>query len=198
MAATSANPRPSPWRHPLAIAAVGITVALAIIVVHQNTAAAIFGTRGAEPGSREFLVSQVANALVMATAVFLGTHLAGQVRALLHVQEEREDGRLFLATLATKLALLARDEPAGTYRDSLRLTLPARVLESGHLGTADRELLAALLALQTAVVRYNDLILTNAIVLVNGEDMRLRDTIGRYRQGVERALTEVQRSLPAS
>ncbi len=175
--------------------------ALVLIVVCQNVASRQYATSNVRPGSGEFTLAQVANSLALAGAIFLGTFVAGQLLAFLRTREAGDRHAFLLDALGTELALVPLPD-AGTrndtpYRDPVRLTLPARLLDGTLLeGGVDREFLAALLALQAAVGRYNDVVLTNAVVLLNGDDAQLNDIARRYHQEVGRTVTAVRRLLP--
>jgi len=191
------------WRHPLAILAVGVAVALVIMVVCQQYTAHLYGPTGASPGSREYTLAQIASYLAFASAIFIGTFVAGQLRSWLRFRDERERRAVFLRALATELSAVPRGDyvlgSSDAYRDPVRLLLPARLIDGGIIRAAeDQDLLAALLRLQAAVTRYNDLILTNAVVLINGDEVRLQGMARRYWQSVDNAIADVLRLVPGS
>lgn len=191
------------WRHPLVILAVGVAVALVIIVACQQYAAQIYGPTGVRPGSRDYTLAQIANSLSFASTIFIGTFTAGQLRSWLRLRGERERHFALRLALAVELATVPRGDlslgSSDAYRDPVRLALPARLIDDGVLNAAeDQALIAALLRLQAAVARYNDLVLTNAVVLINGNDARLQDLIRRYWQSVDGAIADVRRLLPGA
>lgn len=199
MEPSSVHPHAPSWRHPLVLAGVVSGVMLALIVLCQQVASMQYGATGARYGSRAYTIAQVANSLAFTGEIFLGTFVAGQVGAFLRAQARRERRAALLAALALELALIPAGDPAPAdgYRDPVRLTLPGRLLEGDLLDAAgDRELLAALLGLQAAVARYNDLVLTNAVALLGDDDARLAGAIARYRQELDRALAGVRPLLP--
>ncbi len=176
-------------------------VALVVIVFCQNFASRQYGTGSVRPGSGEFTLAQVANTLALASGIFLGTFVAGQLLAFLRAREAGDRRAFLLHALGAELALVPRPDAgmrdATPYRDPVRLTLPALLLDGTLLdGGEDRDLLAAMLVLQAAVGRYNDVVLTNAVVLLNGDDAQLNDIARRYHQEVGRAVAEVRRLLP--
>jgi hypothetical protein len=194
-------PSPAPWwRGPLASTLAIAAGALVALVLCQGYAAHQYGTGGVRPGSREYLLAQLANLVGFAVAIFLGTFVAAQVGAALRVREARARRTRLLAALGAELALIPRADAApavGGYRDPVRLALPGRLLDSDLLDTGrDRALLAALLGLQAAIARHNDLVLTNAVLLLHGEDDRVQGAIGRYRQELDRAVAAVRGLLP--
>lgn len=197
-----ASPR-SEWRHPLAILAVGVAVALVILVACQQYASQIYGPTGVRPGSRDYTLAQIANSLAFASAIFIGTFIAGQLRSWLRFRGEQDRRSTYLCALATELTTVPRGDllldSSNAYRDPVRLSLPARLIDGGILSApGDRELIAALIRLQAAVSRYNDLILTNAIVLINGDEVRLQDMARRYWQSLDGAIASVERLLPGA
>jgi hypothetical protein len=194
------HPPSAPWRHPLSVAAVATAIAVGCVVLFQALASQQFGNPVLRPDSREYLLGQVCSALSFASAIFLGVFLAGLVRDLLGARAGHMRREALLRTLHAELAIspltVAIPGDAG-YRDPLRLTLLPRLLDGTVLDAdGDRDLLAALLVLQAAVGRYNDLVLTNAVILVNGDDSTLDALARRYQEEVQRAVATVRRHLP--
>ena len=74
-------PSPAPWwRGPLASTLAIAAGALVALVLCQGYAAHQYGTGGVRPGSREYLLAQLANLVGFAVAIFLGTFVAARHR----------------------------------------------------------------------------------------------------------------------
>jgi len=190
------------WRALIASTAAGLILAAVAVVACQAFVARQYGANGTvEVGATGYLLAQFANGVAFAAAMFAGTFLAGQVRAVGRLRAAATRRAALLAALRAELDLVPRPPasaaPGDAYRDPLRLLLPARVLDAGTLGADDDPALpGALLALQAAVARYNDLVLTSALVLAADPDPALRARAQRYWVAVERAIDEVRCRLP--
>lgn len=193
------SPAP-PWRGSLGLTLTIVAVVLIAIVLCEGYMSQLYGANGARLGTPGFILGQVLNLVAIAGAVFLGTFVAAQVGAALRARGAQGHRARLLAALGAELALIPRGDAApavGGYRDPVRLALPARLLEGELLGAGrDQVLLAAVLGLQMAVARHNDLVLTNAVVLLHGKDDRTQGAIERYRQDLDRAVAAVRGLLP--
>lgn len=190
------------WLAPLAILLLGVAIGLAMIA--GGTALLIYQyTRNTSNGyissTHYYAVAQAGNALVQARTILFSLAFAMQGLALVRAHREAARRRLLLGALGRELGLLGgRDEAdrVAHYRDPIRLTMPARVLD----GTApeparDGALVAALLELQHAVARYDDLVLTNAVVIANDGDSVLAARGERYWRRVQTAREAVHAAL---
>lgn len=131
--------------------------------------------------------------------LFLAVFGAFRVEAAFHDRRRRARRRTLLRRLATELAHLpppaGGDAPPG-YHDPLRLATPAQLLGSDLLdGRRDAPLVAALLALEGAATRYNDLVLTNALILAEGAAHALDPLAWRYRSALDAAAARVRALL---
>ena len=183
------------------ITGVVAVASLALMLICQSVAASQFSNAGVRPGTTAYTIAQLANSLAFSGAIFLGTFLGGQALGLMRALRMGERRALFLHALNSELSLIPHAAAvigAGAhYRDPVRLTLLPRLLDGTVLDTdRDRDFLDALLVLQAAAGRYNDLVLTNAVILVNGDDVKLDDLARRYHLDVGRAVGDVRRFLP--
>lgn len=155
-------PRPY-WLTPLVVLLLGVAIGLAMIVggtallIYQYNRNTDYGYR---PSAQYYAVLQAGNALVQAGTILFSLVFAIQGLALVRAHREAARRRLLLGALGRELGLLGgRDEAdrVAHYRDPIRLTMPARVLDGTALEPArDGALVAALLELQHAVARYNE------------------------------------------
>lgn len=143
------------------------------------------------------VVFQLVNILQISTGLFLGLFAALHCHTLIDLRIRRAGSRALLARLAAELALLPDREPPGHgYRDPLRLAMPPHVLASDPFHPdEDADLLLALLALQGAVGRYNDLVLTSALVLAEGQSFDADATASRYWRAARDAAMAVRALL---
>lgn len=184
-----------------AVTALVLLLGVAVIVGATILTSAQHSQTG--PRSREqAILFTLAGIAQFSTAFFLALFAALRADALLRRRRQLARRRALLGSLAAELALLADSTgtrstgPAG-YRDPLRLTLPAHALASDLLDPGrDTALVRALLHLQMALARYNDLVLTNALILLEGGGSDLTATAADYRQTVDAAVGQVTALLP--
>ncbi len=151
------------------------------------------------PGSWQVSAYAILGGLQNLTGLFLAVLGALRVEGIFRDRRRRARRWALLGRLATELAqispLVGGDGPPG-YHDPLRLATPTQLLGTDLLDARrDEPLVAALLALEGAAARYNDLVLTNALVLAAGADRALDPLARRYRAALDAAVARVRALL---
>ena len=191
--------RRTPTVSPLLIGlAAGLALAVCGVLISN---AQMSTSSGLRPGAPSFAIYLLGSWLLSGSGSFVAAFAAIQVSLLL--RDRREAGRrgVLLRALALELDDLhahnaTRRAVGVAYRDPVRLTVPARLLDGPLRGDArDRDLLGALLALQAAIGRYNDLVLTNALVLTDGGDARLGAIADDYWRAIAAATQRLRPHL---
>src|SRR4051795_2074797 len=155
-----------------------IVLALVLIVFCSFLTNQIFGPTSPQPGLLGNTLRTVASSVQVGAEIFIAVFAALQADRTLRFRAQATRRRACLAYLEDELATLlddrARMASRSSYRDPVRLLMPGQLLGGELLRPeADADLIAALFALQEAVGRYNDLVLTNALVLVEGMNRQL-------------------------
>ena len=157
----------------------------------------IFGPTSPQPGPLGAALRTIASSLQVGAEIFIAVFAALQADRTLRFRAQVTRRRACLAYLEDELATLlderARTASRSSYRDPVRLLMPGQLLGGELLRPeADADLIAALFALQEAVGRYNDLVLTNALVLVEGMNRQLDAVAQQYWRAIEVAAAEVR------
>lgn len=185
-----------PLRRWPTVLALGVGLYVACLVVSSRLIGDL------RPGSWQIVAYAILGGLQNLTALFLAVLGAFRVEGAFHDRRRRARRRTLLRRLATELAQLPPpadgDKPPG-YHDPLRLATPAQLLGTDLLDARrDEPLVAALLALEGAAAHYNDLVLTNALVLAEGADRALDPLARRYRSALDVAAARVRALLADS
>ena len=174
-----------------------LVVAVALIAFCAFLTDQILGPVGVRTGGMLLVLHTIASTLQFAGGIFVAVFAALQVDRTLRFRAQATRRRACLAYLEGELAALL-DERASqwsrsSYRDPLRLMMLEQLLGGDLLRPeADAALIAALFALQGAVARYNDLVLTNALVLVEGMNRQLDAVAQQYWRAIESAAAVVR------
>jgi hypothetical protein len=173
-----------------------IVLALVLIVFCSFLTNQIFGPTSPQPGLLGNALRTVASAVQVGAEIFIAVFAALQADRTLRFREQATRRRACLAYLEDELATLLDDRRLATrssYRDPVRLLMPGQLLGGELLRPeADADLIAALFSLQEAVGRYNDLVLTNALVLVEGMNRQLDAVAQQYWRAIEVAAAQVR------
>lgn len=181
------------WR--LAGPVIGFTLVLIAFCAFLNNQ--ILGPMSAGAGLVGSALHTVASTLQVGGGIFIAVFTALQVDRTLRFRAQANRRRASLTYLERELADLLDDRvrlsTRSSYRDPVRLAMLGQLLSGDLLRPdADAALIAALFTLQTAVGRYNDLVLTNALVLVEGMNRQLDAVAQQYWHAIESAAVELR------
>lgn len=177
-----------------------LAAAVALIALCAFLTNEILTPTGARAGIIMTTLRAVVGALQVAGGIFVAVFAALQVDRTVQIRAQAGRRRACLAYLDDELDALLADRasksPRSSYRDPVRLLMPEQLLGGDLLRPgADAALIAALFALQEAIGRYNDLVLTNALVLVEGMNRQLDAVAQQYWRAIEVAASALRPHL---
>jgi hypothetical protein len=154
----------------------------------------------------EFILCLVGGLFTL-SAVFVGYYLSEKSAERRSAAELEARRAFLLRALVDELAFIGEkplpyEEGKGFYRDPIRLSIPAQILDATTLRyPTDTALVQALLTFQVAVARYNDLVQASTLIQSGGQLAPhgapvLYETVMQRHQALLSARDQVLRQMP--